>query len=208
MGSCSGSCAKPLPSPPPHYFTLVKGWSEGEGRVAGLEAAHAAELKEEYRITTLPPLPDRHPIHSLGGIFLLCSAPQIRLRCRSPRLDSGLPTNDFAARACCHEPDDDTERNSYRVFGAFPLPSVSVRVRAPPAAANSSNGRRRQTTCGKSFSNRRERKRGRSGAFENEPPPRSVNRKGGRVSLVSCRCVDADFADSPTQPQRFSFEAH
>ena len=71
MGSCSGSCTKPLPSPPPHYFTLVKGWSEGEGRVAGLEAAHAAELKEEYRITTLPPLPDRHPIHSLGGIFLL-----------------------------------------------------------------------------------------------------------------------------------------
>ena len=37
MGSCSGSCTKPLPSPPPHYFTLVKGWSEGEGRVAAVE---------------------------------------------------------------------------------------------------------------------------------------------------------------------------
>ena len=133
MGSCSGSCAKPLPSPPPHYFTLVKGWSEGEGRVAGLEAAHAAELKEEYRITTLPPLPDRHPIHSLGGIFLLCSAPQIRLRCRSPRLDSGLPTNDFAARACCHEPDACSERNSYRVLGLFPfLRCLCACVLRPP----------------------------------------------------------------------------
>ena len=71
-------------------------------------------------------------------------------------------------------------------WGFSPSFGICVRVRAPPAAANSSNGRRRQTTCGKSFSNRRERKRGRSGAFENEPPPRSVNRKGGRVSLVSC----------------------
>ena len=161
MGSCSGSCAKPLPSPPPHYFTLVKGWSEGEGRVAAVErggTCGGVKGGVSHYDSAATAGPTSNPLTWGHLPALLCPTDSVALSESETRFRPSYQRfrrSRMLPRARCLFREGLIPR-----FGAFPLPSVSVRVRAPTAAAaNSSNGRRRQTTCGKSFSNRRERER-------------------------------------------------
>ena len=127
MGSCSGSCTKLIPSPPPHYFHPCKRVERG-GResCSGRERRHGVKGGVSHYDSAATAGPTSNPL--TWGHLPALPAPQIRLRCRSPRLDAGLPTNDFAARACCHEPDADPERNSYRVLGLSPSFGVCART--------------------------------------------------------------------------------
>ena len=120
-----------------------------------MEAALAAELKETYHVTNPPPPPppSSNPLTPLAGIFLLLVS--VAVMESGSRLHSVflIPNHDSGA-------DCQRERGTYSPVlrisvspSSLPLPLVSVRVYMYTAAPNCSNGRRRQTTCGKSFSN-------------------------------------------------------